>query len=313
MAYSCEEPESSEPAHQPEGEIIGIHRADHDPPPLQETPSTYFMRVDQDEVKRLILQSDTIDHAMQDLLPRAIDPFALRSVLDVACGPGGWTRALALLYPHLSIEGFDNNHLIVAHAMRLAREANISNVHYQLGDILTGPLPYADGSFDVVNARFITSFVHRRQWPTVIKEFFRVTRPGGWIVITDGDSVGTSSSLAFRKFTDAGLKAMQRAGHYAGSQGVTIHLRHFLKKVGCINEQMEPYLIDYSADRPHAHQAIAENLKVAMLGFRPFAVTKGKFKPEDYDALYAQFLREIEHPDFHGVWTIYRAWGQKPL
>src|SRR5712691_2091916 len=141
------------------------------------------------EMARLIDQSRSMNEAMGSLFPESIDLSAIHSVLDVACGPGEWVQQVAALYPHIQVVGTDISNLMIRYAAQRARVQKLANASFQVMDART-PLAFADGAFDLVNARFIAAFLPRNEWPQVTKEFARLTRAGGTIVLTETDIFG---------------------------------------------------------------------------------------------------------------------------
>jgi SAM-dependent methyltransferase len=53
-----------------------------------------------------------------------------------------------------------------------------------LANILQG-LPFPDGQFDYVHQRLLVAGIPTVQWPEVIRELIRVTRPGGWVELLE--------------------------------------------------------------------------------------------------------------------------------
>ena len=92
-----------------------------------------------------------------------IEIFSSRSgsVLDICCGEGYYTSALAA-NPALDVCGFD----IAKEMIRLA--AKRGGAHYYVANMAR--MPFSDGSFDYATHLFA---------PFHEKEFFRVLRPGG--------------------------------------------------------------------------------------------------------------------------------------
>lgn len=99
--------------------------------------------------------------------------------LEVACGPGLISRALASRVG--SVTGIDLTPAMVEEARRGARSARIDNVSFTVGDATS--LTYPDGSFDGAITRF--SFHHIPSPDRVLNEMARVVRPGGAIVVGD--------------------------------------------------------------------------------------------------------------------------------
>lgn len=59
-----------------------------------------------------------------------------------------------------------------------------ANVTYKQGDILV-PLDFADQQFDYVYQRDVAHIVPMKHWPSLIREFHRVLRPGGKLELVE--------------------------------------------------------------------------------------------------------------------------------
>jgi len=99
-------------------------------------------------------------------------------VLDVGCGDG--TTALPEARLGADVLGVDIAMNLVEAGNRRAKEAGLSNVRFQEGDV-THLAGLKDGSFDLVVSIFGAMFAPRPF--DVAKELVRVTRPGGRIVM----------------------------------------------------------------------------------------------------------------------------------
>lgn len=58
--------------------------------------------------------------------------------------------------------------------------------HFSYGDILKG-LNYDDNVFDLVHVRFLILAIREEEWPSVLKELLRVTKPGGMVMLQEVD------------------------------------------------------------------------------------------------------------------------------
>src|SRR5262245_37618718 len=72
------------------------------------------------------------------------------TVLDVACGPGLVACAFARVARHVT--GIDLTPAMLDRASTIAAEQGVTNVTFQVGDVMR--MPFADASFSIVVARF---------------------------------------------------------------------------------------------------------------------------------------------------------------
>ncbi len=110
-------------------------------------------------------------------------------VLEIGCGVGAVTRALAQRPNVAHVTGIDTSEVFIARANKLA--GRVKNVSFEERDgRRTG---FDPGTFDVVVLH--TVLCHALQPEQMIVEAFRVLRPGGWVAIFDADyaSVATGS------------------------------------------------------------------------------------------------------------------------
>ena len=127
-------------------------------------------------------------------------------ILEVACGSGG-VSLLAASALGATVIGIDINEQAVQTARQKAERENISNaVSFQAQDA-SRPLPFPDGSFDVVLC--IDSINHLPDRAAVVKDWFRLLRPSGKILCADpivltgpvsNQEIATRSSIGFFLF-----------------------------------------------------------------------------------------------------------------
>jgi ubiquinone/menaquinone biosynthesis C-methylase UbiE len=100
-----------------------------------------------------------------------------RRVVDAGCGSGAMARAIARAAPQAEVIGIDRNPQYIAYAQRRAVEEGLGNLRFEVGDVTA--LPWPDGSVDVVWAKHLLQWVPQREG--AVREFVRVTRPGGQV------------------------------------------------------------------------------------------------------------------------------------
>jgi len=107
---------------------------------------------------------------LQDMIP-----LDRERVLDLGCGAGYWTSAIAKRYPWMQVEGIDYGAEFLAKA---AREHRLDRARFLRGDIAR--LPFRDRSFDCVYAD--NTLEHSYSVNGTLLEVHRVLRPGGVLV-----------------------------------------------------------------------------------------------------------------------------------
>ena len=107
------------------------------------------------------------------------------TVLDVGCGPGTDTLALAgLVGPSGRVVGVDADAAMVAEADRRAEQAGCGAwCRHQQADAMA--LPLETGVFDACRSERLFQHVHNPA--AILAEIARVTRPGGWVVVLEPD------------------------------------------------------------------------------------------------------------------------------
>lgn len=103
------------------------------------------------------------------------------SVLDVGTGPGALAVEIARRGDH-EVVGVDLAPEMLATANRRAAEAGVSDrVTFVVAD--AAALPMADGSFDLIVSTL--SLHHWTDPPAILRELYRVLRPGGSVLLYD--------------------------------------------------------------------------------------------------------------------------------
>jgi ubiquinone/menaquinone biosynthesis C-methylase UbiE len=275
--------------------------------------NTYILGHTATEKVRLIEQDRHFNRAMGGLLPEQSDLSTVHRVLDVACGPGGWVLDLAAESPDTEVVGVDIDTGMIEYATTMARASGLDNALFQVMDA-SAPLAFPDGSFDLVNGRFLVGFLTQAQWPTVIGEMVRVCRSGGIIRLTESEWGGTNSP-SYEQSLNFTILAQQRVGQGFSVDGrhvgITPYLGHFLQQAGCRNVQEVGYALDFSAGTP-MQKLVCDDLWIAQKLLQPFHVGMGVATQEEVDRLYEQIPAEMLSHDFYGSLYMLTTWGSKP-
>ncbi len=278
----------------------------------QDNPSTYFVedRSSNAEMIRQMIQEGIVTAGMGGPLSEQPDPASLHRVLDVGCGPGGWILEAARMYPHMELVGIDISWRMIEYARAEAQARRLTDgVEFLVMDAMR-PLDFPDASFDLVNMRFGFSFLLVKDWPRLLSELLRVTRPGGIIRVTDG-VIGQSTSPAFNRINQMFLCALYRSGrHLTEHAGMTRELPRLLSESGCQQVQTKDHTLELVAGTVGG-QNFYQDMMFAIQTGKPF-IQKWGCATEDYDVLYEQALIEMQQPDFRVIWPLVTAWGRKP-
>lgn len=131
---------------------------------------------------RSIARVTTRERAVEHELVRCARLRSGEHALDVGCGSGTLSIALAMAYPGAAVTGLDANveALVLAHKNARARGALINLEHG-----LAQHLPYEAASFELVVSRLYLHHGGGAAKNRALAEALRVTKPGGRILIAD--------------------------------------------------------------------------------------------------------------------------------
>ncbi|MBA2681538.1 MAG: class I SAM-dependent methyltransferase [Ktedonobacteraceae bacterium] len=285
-----------------------------EPQKPKEHPSTYFVqdRSNEEELTRLRIQDQLLTKGMGGVLPEQEDLGRFQHVLDVGCGTGTWLITLAQQLPDAKrLVGADVSLRMVQYARNQAQEAGVADrVEFHVMDALR-MLEFPRHSFDLVNQRLGMGYLRTWDWPGLLQEYRRVTKPNGIIRITEGD-LGGGNTPAFNACHDLIYDALNRAGHIFFSQkdGVIKALEPTMHQAEILNLQTRAHALEYRAGTSEG-QAYAEDVKHAFRTFLPF-LRKWTQVPNNYEDLYQQMLQEMQQPDFVATWRMLTCWGTNP-
>ncbi len=191
------------------------------------------------------------DYAM-DLAMRAtkLKPSA---VLEIACGTGVLTRALAAeLSEDCEISAMDLNHGMIHHAESIHKGRS---VRWQQADVME--LPYESAQFDVVLCQFSSMFFADRV--AAYQEIRRVLRPGGHFLLNIWNSIEQNQIANIVSNTVANLYPENPPLFLARTpyeHGCTLEIERELKEAGFTECEFTQLAKMSKAESAH-HAAIA--------------------------------------------------------
>lgn len=140
-----------------------------------------------EEVDRMVSQHYILRTAFDDMdfsAPISFNKKKNMTVLDIGCGSGTWTMELATQFPHAKFIGIDKKFLF-------PRDIKPINCHFQLFNITSNGirLPFEDASIDFIFQRDMNWGLEETTWLPLVREYFRILKPGGWIELVEPVSV----------------------------------------------------------------------------------------------------------------------------
>jgi len=113
-----------------------------------------------------------------DRITALMDPKPHQRVLDLACGPGNFTRNIARYSKDTKIVGFDLAKQMLKRAVDLSPVSEYANVCYMRGDALA--MPFESETFDAVMCCAALQLF--TDYDRALGEISRVLKPGGAFV-----------------------------------------------------------------------------------------------------------------------------------
>ncbi|KAI2638000.1 S-adenosyl-L-methionine-dependent methyltransferase [Hypomontagnella submonticulosa] len=275
--------------------------------------SLYFTPNDEQQLQSVDITHHYLTRLIGDKLFLAPIPDDVQHVLDIGTGSGIWVIDFADTHPNAEVTGTD---LSPTQPLWVP-----PNVRFELEDC-TQPWTFPEGRFDFVHMRYLFGAV--ADWNELLRQAYRVTRPGGWVqscevdveIRCDDGSVHADSAFEMfwnMLYSNAGRKlgvtfrpldddVQGKAFRAAGFQ--EIQERDYKFPVG-----------GWPADRRLAE--IGQYVELTMLndleGYTLFLwnTVVGEHTP-DYDDYLARMRREIQNRRIHGYMRCRYVYGRKP-
>ncbi len=148
-------------------------------------------------VVHLVHGADTAD------LFRRLGDLRGKQIADIGCGIGAVSCFLAkVVGEEGKIWGIDQSEGQIAHAKQNAAKQGLQNTRFQTANAYATGLPKE--AFDIAFCRFV--LMHTQEPQRILTEMLSLLKPGGWLVVEDGDFT-TPSSLPV-------VPAVERVMHY---------------------------------------------------------------------------------------------------
>ncbi len=271
--------------------------------------------LDLEIARLLVLERRKIERAGGLFPERANELEGFTRVLDIMSGTGTWTLQIARIYPEIEVHGLERQKRLVAYANGQAELLRLGNASYaQLSAESPPKLNFPDNFFDLVNASYLFVILHPDEWVPFFQECLRVTRPDGYIRVSELDW-GMTTSPAIEKLAELFLRGLKQANLGLSTSGrdlgILPRLPALLSQAGWSAIQQRALVDEYlsGAGMPRdAEQAIALMVNT----MRDITLQQGMVTPEEYAALLTSAARELASEDFSSLIVQGITWARKP-
>ncbi len=265
------------------------------------------------EMARLRKQDELVTRNMGGLLSEQTDLSSIHTVLDVACGPGGWVLDLASAYPTIQVTGVDLSRTMLDFARSFAVERGLNNAHFRQQNLLE-PFNFSSASFDLVNARYLFGILTPPDWSKVIRELVRLVRPGGIVRLTEPE-LGITNDPAIEEFNYIFMQSLVRSGQSFSPDGrhvgITAVLPSLLREAGLVNVQMKAHVAEISYGT-RDHVDALQDVMVILKSLQPYLIKTGMITQERANQLYEQAIEGMQSSNFRGISYFLTTWGEVP-
>lgn len=281
------------------------------------TPRTILDNDSIVELERQVNKSKLINNTLGSPLPGMSEEEIprYRRVLEIGCGPGGWTSFMAQRYyaSHMWITGVDPSAAAVAYATRQAVEQRLDNIQYCIAG-LSGPFTlFPESSFDLISGQFLGKALYPHEWPLVLHECHRLLKPGGKLHLTDFE-MGMSNSPAHEELIELFIQAMRLSGRSTSLTNrhlaLLCQLEPMVQDAGFHATSTLGNMINYSANAPF-HTEWTKDFLIFSKQVLPMLVQHELVTQDRVDMLYLQQKKEMESERFRAILPFLTVWGSK--
>ncbi|CAO3607368.1 unnamed protein product [Cunninghamella blakesleeana] len=225
---------------------------------------------------KVIFNGNILPSVKKSLAPAA-------KILDLGCGSSTWCLEMALEYPEAEVRGLD-------FADMSPSTIRPQNVFFDLHNALEG-LPYGDNSFDLVHMRLLIAAWRKEEWAFIIREIYRVLKPGGYVQLVESDFTVTQKNSMVELFNKTLYTTMSEKGH---DPWIIQHFDELLPGVGFNIEEREIKMVNYGEKgNPISHEMMW-NWKSAMKAMKPMLAHRLLQNTDDYDRFIDKYILECE-------------------
>ncbi len=258
----------------------------------------YLLPQDGQEINRLDFQHYALRVALGGDYMAPLESATTKTILDVGCGTGLWARERAREFPGAKVTGID----IESHLPNIPLPPNFQFIQ---GNVLTG-LPFSDSTFDYTHQRLLVGAVPAQQWPMVLQELARVTRPNGWVEVLESGMVYSNAGPATTQFQSWWQAGEKNLGF---NLAIVPYLDQMLRNTGLRDIHMETLQLPLGKWGGRAGEMLAKDIHAVFTSFRAVYVSRLGVSAKQFEEALAVLLEEWER--YHTSYEFYVVYGRR--
>jgi SAM-dependent methyltransferase len=253
--------------------------------------------VDPSEIDRLDIQHYVLrEHLGANYLAPLGQP---ARILDVGCGTGLWASELCAEFPRAQVVGFD---------LVPSKRPWPAGYCFVRGNLLQG-LPFADDRFDFVHQRLLMAGVPVKDWARTVTELVRVTHPGGWLELVEGEFDIAPAGPATGRMLEVTWRLYQQAG--LDSTGIIFRsLAEHPRRAGLMDVESREIVLPLGEWGGRIGSLMASGIRALFLRLAP--VFKERFGVSERESALLIAAMQQEWEEHHTVVRFAVALGRKP-
>ena len=270
---------------------------------------SYVMPNDESELDRLDLMHQLIRITMRNQLFFAPIGEGKPKILDVGTGTGIWAIEMGDEYPDAEIIGTDLSPTQPSWVP--------ANVKFEIDDV-EEPWTFQE-KFDFIHARYLAAAI--ADWPKLVGQAFKHTKPGGWAEFQDFDPTYYSDDGSFKedqslyKYISTFIEASKGFGRDSmpGPQ-----LEGWMKDAGFVNVVAERFRLPIGPWPKDKHLKTIGSWNLVQLedgleGFILRLFTQHlDWTRQEVDVMLAKVRKDLRDPKIHAQYNFHVVYGQKP-
>jgi ubiquinone/menaquinone biosynthesis C-methylase UbiE len=260
----------------------------------------YLLPKDALEDQRLNYQHHALYKTISNHYLAPLTPTSTQTILDVGTGTGIWAVEMSNLFPQAHILGVDV-------ALSSLLRPLPSTCLFVQANILQG-LPFPEGQFTYTHQRLLVAAIPALQWPRVVHELVRVTRPGGWVELLEIGDVIQCAGPATKRLLTWMTDISKGLGF---EMEVLRHLGDLLKQSGCQDIESQDIPVPLGAWAGTTGQMMKTDVLYGYNALKDSYCPRSHTPPEVFDTMVQAAADEWEQN--RCSYVFHAAYGRRPL